>query len=156
MTKYWRFYLPAAHPTGLTGQVGGAIGSEELKPHLNALFSEMESSDSVAKTQYRKVFAKQVETATFQNVSIELGNVEHTGHVSFYVGDPTGYADNAQTFPDVVPSTGFSGNYIVPITGLATSSKGDTLPIWVRQDIPAGAGDDALASFTLKVRAVKL
>ena len=78
MSNYWKFYLPTAHPTGLYEQIGGSISSTELKPQLGALFAPMETDAENTKTQYRKVFAKQVKAGSFENVLVEIDNIEHT------------------------------------------------------------------------------
>jgi hypothetical protein len=158
MTQYWKFYLPEAHPTGLDAQVGGTISANELEPQLSYLFSPMETDDVSDKAQYRKVFAKQVEAGTFQNVSIELANVEYTGQVSFAIADQTGYAPTAQTLPDVYDgvSNPFSGNSTQALTGIDISSQNDTIGVWIKQSLEADVGSDDLASFTIRVRATKL
>ncbi len=155
MTTHWKFYLPEAHPTGLDEQVGGAISSTELKPYLGELFTDLGTDALIAKTQYRKVFAKQVSAETFDTVLVELGNVEHTGQISFYAGDFTGFATNAVTLPNVLQSDFFSGNSTTHMTGLTTSVEGSTIPIWIKESLPAGVADDGKASFTLRIRATK-
>ena len=156
MTQYWKFYIPAAHPTGLDSQVGGVISSTELEPQLNYLFSPMETDDLSDKTQYRKVFAKQVQSATFSNVYIEVANVEYTGQISFALDSIlTGTADNALTIPDGYTTEDFTGNSSTALLGLSSSTLGSTIGIWVKQDLAANAGTDDLASFTLRVRASK-
>ena len=162
MTTYWKFYLPEAHPTGLSGQVGGGITAVELEPKVGALFSVANTNTVSAVTQYRKVFAKQVEAGTFEGVTIELTNVEYTGQIAFAItgvgsaGDLTGFAPNAQTIPDVLSALDFSGTTAQSLTGLESSTKDDFFAVWLKQELAAGAGQDDLASFILKIRANKL
>ena len=154
MAQYWKFYLPEYHPTGLDTQVGGGIGSIELEPELGFLFSHMETN-GLEQVQYRKLFAKQIVEADFVDVSIEIGNVEHTGQVSFYISDLTGVATNAETLPDGVIDSNFSGDWESAITGLATSSLGSSMGIWFKETLPANEGSDVLGSFTVQIKAIR-
>lgn len=159
MTNYWKFYLSEYHPTGLSGVVGGGISTNEVQSSLDSVFAHMEGNELSDVTQYRKLFAKQVESGSFENVLIEVANVEYPSHISFAVtgisGDLTGQASSPQTLPDGYTVGMFSGDYLQSLTSLATSSYGDYIGIWVKETIPANSEDDELASFVLRVRATR-
>lgn len=160
MTTYWKFYLPESHPTGLSGVVGGAISTQEVQSNLDSVFAHMEGNELSDVTQYRKLFAKQVESGSFENVLIEVANVEYPTHISFAVtgisGDVTGQSSDPDTLPDGYTVNMFSGDYSQSLTGLATSNYGDYIGIWVKETIPANSEYDELASFVLRVRATRI
>lgn len=160
MTTYWKFYLPENHPTGLSGTVGGGISTVEAINDPRAIFAHLPTSDVSEVTQYRKLFAKQIATGSFENMIIELANVEYPDQISFAItgmsGDLTGVSTDPQLIPDGYTTGMFSGNSDFAITGLNSSEFGDYVGIWIRQAIPADSDNDDLASFIMRVRATKI
>jgi len=160
MSNYWKFYLPEYHPTGLSGAVGGNISTNEVQSSLHSVFSHMDGNELSDVVQYRKLFAKQVESGAFENILIEVANVEHPTHISFAVtgisGDITGQSSDPEILPDGYTTGMFSGNYIQSLTGLATSNYGNYIGIWIKETIPANSNSDELASFTMRVRATRI
>lgn len=158
MISYFKFYLPQYNPTGLSGTVGGEISTNELKPYVNLLFAPMPSYDSVQTNQYRKVWIRQVESGVFNNLYVELANVEYTGQVFFVA---TGESTNETSTSPLSPPNSFSGLGIFSgdhdtfLYLASESTQYSNFPIWLKQTIPSGAGSDNLASFSLKVRATK-
>ncbi|RMG74300.1 MAG: hypothetical protein D6710_01925 [Nitrospirae bacterium] len=154
--QYFKFYLPENHPRDLTSTVGGDISSVELKPRLDDLFFPMSSDPNTDMYQYRKFFIKQVEPGAFTNVYLELDNVEHADQVSVALEIvPGDDATNALTVPGGYSSASFTGNSTTPLFVTSASDIGLYFGFWVRQKIPAGAGDDPLSSFFMRVRATK-
>lgn len=156
----WNFYLPQYQPTGLTGLVGGSIAAEELTTAVDALFPAVLANSGEDHIQYRKVFIKNDSSDSFQNVYVEVENIEYTGQIKFAIlhegGDPTGTAPDPMTLPDIIATGQFTGFYGAPITGLGTGNPGDTIGVWLQQFIPANSDNEVLASFVLQVRASKL
>jgi len=155
---FFGFYEPEFNPTGLSGEVGGSFTSTVLKPKLGELVSPMESSVDSEVTQYRKLFIRQDEEATFQDLSVILSNVEHTGQVSFAIstGQMEEQATDAITAPDGIPSDNFSGDHVTAITLTGTSVQDDIYGIWLRVVLPTGAGIDELATFGVRVKGTRL
>ena len=155
--QIFKFYLPANNPSGLLGTVGGSITTTELEPRLGSLFADMNSSPVSTVNQYRKLHIKQVEEGTFENVYVELGNVEHVTQVSFTIATSS---SDTSTSPLIIPTGytvgNFTGTYANSLLALSSSTEGSTFAIWIRQSIPPGADDDSLASFTIRVRATQL
>lgn len=160
MTTYWKFYLPENHPIGLSGVVGGGISTDEALNDPSAIFAHLPTNDSSEVSQYRKLFAKQVTAGAFENLTVELANVEYPSQISFAVtgmsGDITGQSSDPQVLPDGYTTGMFSGNADLPLTGLLASALGDQIGIWIRQAIPAAAVNDDLASFVMRIRATKI
>jgi hypothetical protein len=159
MISYFKFYLPVNNPTGLSGIVGGSISTNELKPYVNLLFAPMPSFEDVSISQYRKVYIRQIESGVFNNLYVELANVEYPTQVSFVA---TGELISGETSisplspPNSFSGNGvFSGNYNTYLYLASESAQHSSFPIWIKQTIPSGAGSDNLASFSLKVRATK-
>lgn len=168
----FNFYEPQYQPTGLTGLVGGAISSELLDPRLGSFIADMTVPDITTLYQFRKLYVKQIEAGTYQDVKVSLANVEHSDQISFFIdsGLSGNYdtATNALAYPsgvDLVAGTlsgeNFSGNYNTPIyytgsVGGATTVSGEYFPVWIRQEIDKNEGNDSLASFIVQVSATKL
>lgn len=165
MAEMWAFYLPTNHPTGMSGVEGGVSSNTEIDPKLNALLTHQGTDDVSDKNQYRKFFIEQVGVGTFENVSLELANVEYTGQISFAItghpngqafGEYTGSAPSPASLPDGWDdNSNFTGNSATPITGLANSTQGDVMEVWMRQYIASSTADDELATFVMRVRATK-
>ena len=159
MTTYWKFYLPQSHPTGLSGVIGGSISTDEALNDPSSIFAHLPTSELKDVTQYRKLFAKQIATGAFENITLELANVEYPAQISFAVtgtsGDITGQSSDPKVLPDGYTTGMFSGNSSVPLTGLTSSAFGDYIGIWIKQTIPADSDNDDLASFVMRVRATK-
>ena len=149
MSTYFSFYKPASNPTGLSGTVGGAISAVELLPRKDTLFCPMSASSLVDTNQYRKLFIKQIYNATMTGVSIQLVNVDQTGQIAFAL--TTGTNDTSSS-PTVAPSgVNFTGNAVYPLYVTGSTVLNSVIPIWLKQTIPANAGDDDFVSFQLRV-----
>ena len=160
MTTYWKFYLPENHPTGLSGVVGGGISTDEALNDPSAIFAHLPTSEVSEVSQYRKLFAKQTAVGTFENLVLELANVEYPDQISFAVtgmsGDITGQSSDPQVLPAGYTTGMFTGDADNSIVGLASSTLGDYIGVWIKQTIPADSTNDDLASFVMRVRATKI
>lgn len=147
--NYFKFYKPLYNPTGMSGTVGGAITSTELLPRKDTLFAPRDISDSVAVTQYRKLFIKQVYDATLTGLVIELVNVEYPDQISFNI--TTGTNDTIAS-PSTAPSDiTFSGNSTVAVGVSGATVLDSTIPVWIKQEIAAGSSDDDFVAFQLRI-----
>lgn len=150
MVQYFKFFKPIYNPTGLTGTVGGSISTEEVLPRNGALFAPAESSPVVPITQYRKLFVKQVYDATMTGLVLQLANTEYSDQI--YYGVATGDVNESVTSSSVAPTgVSMTGSYSgsVYITGVSTS--GTVYPVWIKQILPAGVGDDDFVAFQLRI-----
>jgi hypothetical protein len=151
------FYTSLHNPTGLVGTVGGDVSTEELQPKLGYLFSNMDTSDLSEIAQYRKVFIVQEEDVSMQDLYVEVGEAEYTGHVSFAINTSLGNtADSPITVPDDMSVADFSGDSSTPLYLTGTSTLDDQHEIWLKLTLPANVGTDELASFNLKVKGTRL
>jgi len=148
MAQYFKFYKALFTPTGLATTVGGGISNDILLPRLNTLFCNATVSDSIDTTQYRKFFIKQIYDVTFTGVTLQMVNVEHSGYISF----GTGTSGSSTASSTVAPAgVTFSGNYTGNVTLDGVTTSGSIIPVWIKQTIPAGAGDDDFVAFQLRV-----
>lgn len=156
----WQFYMPEKNPTGFNEKVGGRISNSPVSNNINYLFADAGSDEVSSSVQYRKLFVKQVGDGQFENLKIELENLDGNNYIDFAVkylsGDPTGFAQNAKTLPDELLETDFIGTTDNPLTGLTVSIKDEYIGIWLRQTLPPGAGSSEGSRVLLKVRANKL
>jgi len=159
---YFKFYEPDLNPTGFSGEVGGRVSSTELQPKLGYLFSEMSTPEVADQLQFRKVWVVQEGQGTFQDVNVNVVNVEHTGQIHFVTGAPAPGADSASSplsYPTglygTLGNSNFTGNVDAPIY-IGSTEQDDSFSVWIRQTIPTGAGTDALSSFAFQVRGTKV
>jgi hypothetical protein len=157
---YFKFYEPQYNPTGLSGDVGGLITTTEIQPKLGILLADMQVPEITTQHQYRKIWIKQTAVGTFNDVSIRLANVEHTGQIAIATGSIEDVANaNALTAPTglygTLVATGFSGDVNNPLY-VGNTTLNSTVPIWVRETIASGAGDDAAATFVLQIQGTKI
>lgn len=158
---YFKFYEPVANPTGLSGEVGGLISSNEIQPKLGELFTDIATPELTEELQFRKLWIKQEGQGTFQDVSLNVVYVEHTGQISFVTGSPIGTdaASNPLSYPTgdygTLVDANFSGNVDTSMY-IGNTIQNDTVPVWIRQKISTGAGSDALSSFAFQVKGTKV
>jgi len=148
MVNYFAFYKAESNPTGLSGTVGGAISNTILLPRLNTLFAKREVSSSLSVTQYRKFFIKQTQNVTLTGVYLEMANAEHSGHITFATGTATDSIANATIAPSGIT---FSGNFTTSVPIQGTTISGTSIPVWLKQVIPAASGDDDYVAFQLRI-----
>jgi len=149
MTNFFKFYKSASNPTGMSGTVGGAISTSDLLPRIDTLFAPMLSSASIDVVQYRKLYIQQQANVTMTGVTLQLVYLDYPEHITF---NTTTVADDFVTSPSIQPTgVSFTGSYLVDITLTGTTSSGAIIPVWLKQTIPAGSGDDNFVAFQLRV-----
>lgn len=157
---YFKFYEPEFNPTGVGEAVGGYISSTALEPKLGYLFIDKTVSEISETLQFRKLWIKQEGQGTFQDVNLNIVNIEHTGQVSFVTGAPGGSDSSATTLAYPTGDYGqlalgnFTGNVDTPMY-IGSSAQDQEFSVWIRQSIPGGSSTDALSSFSLQVKGTK-
>jgi len=158
---YFKFYEPIANPTGLSGEVGGWISSTELQPKLGYLFVDIATPELSTQRQFRKVWIKQEGLGTFEDVSLNIVNIEHTGQIDFVTGSPlsTDFASSPLDYPTgdygALVDANFSGN-VDSAMYIGGTTQNDLVPVWIRQTIATGDGTDVLSSFSFQVKGTKV
>ena len=153
----FQFYHAQYNPTGLSGLVGGTRSNTEINPKLGELFCNTASYEDTAVTQYRKLFVKQEETATIQNLYLDINEVEYTGQIAFaYTRISGNTAASPVDMPSGMSGDNFSGNSATPLFLTGTSVASNQYEIWLRLTVPSGAGSDNMASFNLRAKGARL
>ena len=156
MVTYFRFYHSESNPGNLTGEVGGSIGTEEIQQTIGDLFATRSTANVDDQIQYRKIFIKQTAAGSFNNIELNLENVEYEDQISMR---RERFSGDSSVSPITIPSgqyaIEYSGDFNTPLT-LGNSTSGTAWGIWLRQSIPAEASPDAFASFVLQIKGDKI
>jgi hypothetical protein len=156
---YFKFYEPEFNPTGVGGVVGGETSSTELQPKLGYLFVDKEASELTETLQFRKLWIKQEGQGTFQDVNLNVVNIEHTGQIHFVTGEGPDSSTTALSYPTgaygQLATAHFSGNVDTPMY-IGSTVQNDEFSVWIRQSIPAGSSADSLSSFSFQVKGTKI
>jgi hypothetical protein len=156
---YFKFYEPEFNPTGVGEAVGGYTSSTELQPKLGYLFVDTEASELNETLQFRKLWIKQEGQGTFQDVNLNIVNIEHTGQIHFVTGAAADSSANALTYPTgsygQLATENFTGNVDTAMY-IGSTAQDDEFSIWIRQSIPAGSSTDTLSSFSFQVKGTKI